>query len=253
MVCHLDFISQWWLYVPLPRCCMPQMLTCAYKRQGKQFSDLLYPFSTGGKDFLLQVVMVRWTWFQDFGPKSDQRLKWHSTSCSSKENFRCVPSAGKVMITVLWDEKGVPVVHAFRKGMTAHCLCCNETTGSLNACLCPLSVSQNKNVRSVGPLWHTRLRTSVHTTEVITYLGSVATPVQYYRPHTIRFSPVWSFSVQKATSLFHEWQSTASLVWWPDYVVNDWGIVQLHSVKTQSSVQSLLQAVARAWSWLLTI
>jgi hypothetical protein len=68
------------------------------------------------------------------------------------KNFKCVQSAGKVMITVMLDEKGVPVVNAFREGTTVNCMCCNEATGSLNACLYPLSVSQKKNVRSVGPL-----------------------------------------------------------------------------------------------------
>jgi len=56
------------------------------------------------------------------------------------------------MIMVVWVEKGVPVVNAFPKGTAMNCLCYNETTGSLNACLCPLSVSQKKNVRSVGPV-----------------------------------------------------------------------------------------------------
>jgi hypothetical protein len=33
-----------------------------------------------------------------------------------EEELNCVPSAGKVIITVVWDEKGVPVVNAFLKG-----------------------------------------------------------------------------------------------------------------------------------------
>jgi hypothetical protein len=110
--------------------------------------------------------MTCWTWIQHFRPKSDQQLKWHSTSCCRMEYINCVPSAGSHDYShVGWE--GLSVMNAFPKGATVNSFCCNETTGSLNACLCPLSVSQKKNVRSVCPLWHTRPRTNLHTTEVI--------------------------------------------------------------------------------------
>jgi len=48
MDCHLDFVSKWWLYLTVPRCWMPQMLTSACKRQDKQFSVLFCVLSVVG-------------------------------------------------------------------------------------------------------------------------------------------------------------------------------------------------------------
>jgi len=56
MVCHLDFIMNWWLYLTVPRCWMPQMLTSACK--GKQFSMMFCILSVVG----MKISFYKLSW-----------------------------------------------------------------------------------------------------------------------------------------------------------------------------------------------
>jgi hypothetical protein len=75
-----------------------------------------------------------------------------------------VPWARIILVTVFWDKEAVIVVNVLARGTTVNCFCYNETVGSLNACLCPLTSSHKKNVVTFAPSWHAR----PHTSEVIT-------------------------------------------------------------------------------------
>jgi hypothetical protein len=127
-----------------------------------------------------------------------------------------VPSADKVIITVVWDEKGVPVVNAFVKGQQ-WTVCAAMKQQEVWMLVFVLSVChRKKNVRSVGTYdtpGHAPVCTLLRS---LHNLDSVATPMQQCWPHTIRLPPVWSFSVQHAEWPLQEWQSSASIVWWPD-------------------------------------
>ena len=63
MDCHLDCISKWWLYMTVPRCWMPQMLTSACKRQDKQFSVMFYILSVVG----LRISFYKLSWWVEPG------------------------------------------------------------------------------------------------------------------------------------------------------------------------------------------
>jgi len=159
---NLDFIMKCWLYLTVPRCWMPQMLTsassfkwfCILSVVGVRISfyKLSWPVEPGSNISDSNLICY---WSGMAHRAGGEELQPHAISRQIHDYSR-----------VGWER--VPVVNAFRKGTAVNCLCCNETTGILSACLCPQIVSQKKNVRSDGPLWHARPCTSLHTTEVIT-------------------------------------------------------------------------------------
>jgi histone-lysine N-methyltransferase SETMAR len=48
------------------------------------------------------------TWIHHYTPESKQRSKqWTEAGCSAPKKTRSVPSAGKVMASVIWDAEGI--------------------------------------------------------------------------------------------------------------------------------------------------
>jgi len=60
-------------------------------------------------------------------------LEWQNPQAAGKKNFRKWLSAGKVMITAIWDSEGVIVVDVMPRWETAHLLC--QMLQELGKCL----------------------------------------------------------------------------------------------------------------------
>jgi hypothetical protein len=65
-------------------------------------------YDTGHTGFRSQTAMSDETWLHYFEPKCKQ----HQGKCViGHPNFKSVPPAGRIMITVFWEEKGTILVN----------------------------------------------------------------------------------------------------------------------------------------------
>jgi len=76
-------------------------------------------FKRNPKEFLRRFVTVDETWIHWYtaGTK-EQSKQWTSPSEPAPKKAKTVPSAGKVMATVLWDSQGVIYIDYLEKGKT---------------------------------------------------------------------------------------------------------------------------------------
>jgi len=59
------------------------------------------------------------TWIRHYTPESKRQSKeWTKAGCSAPKRTRSVPSAGKVMASVLWDAEGILFIDYLAKGKT---------------------------------------------------------------------------------------------------------------------------------------
>jgi len=62
-------------------------------------------FEAEGDGFLERIVTGDETWVHYLQPETKKASKeWHHTSSPKRKKFRTKPSAGKVMLTLFWDE-----------------------------------------------------------------------------------------------------------------------------------------------------
>jgi len=82
---------------------VPRLLTEDHKGQRKAItSELLQRYQHKGDEFLLLIVTGDKRWFHHFEPEMKwQSMEWHHLHSSSKKKAKTVPSAVKVMGTVL--------------------------------------------------------------------------------------------------------------------------------------------------------
>jgi hypothetical protein len=58
-------------------------------------------------------------WIHHYTPESKQQSKqWTEAGCSAPKKARSVPSAGKVMASVIWDAEGILFIDYLEKGKT---------------------------------------------------------------------------------------------------------------------------------------
>lgn len=99
---------------------VPRLLTPELKeRRVDACEELLRRFEREGDGFLARIVTGDETWVHFHQPETKRESKeWrHSTSPKPKK-CRTEPSAGKVMLTLFWDEKGVILEHYTPRGTT---------------------------------------------------------------------------------------------------------------------------------------
>jgi len=59
------------------------------------------------------------TWIHYYTPESKQQSKqWTEAGCSAPKKTRLVPSAGKVMTSVVWDAESILFIDYLEKGKT---------------------------------------------------------------------------------------------------------------------------------------
>ena len=87
---------------------------CADACQG-----LLKRFEAESDGSLGRIVTGYETWVHYQQPETKKSSKeWHHTPSPKPKKFRTQPSAGKVMLTLFWDERGVILKHYMSRGNT---------------------------------------------------------------------------------------------------------------------------------------
>jgi len=82
-------------------------------------------FEAEGDNFLGRIVTGDETWVYYHQPKTKKATKeWRHTSSPKPKKFRTQPSAGKVMLTVFWVERGVIWEHYMPRGSTVTSATC---------------------------------------------------------------------------------------------------------------------------------
>ena len=96
----------------------PRQLTAELKEQRVDSSqELLKRFEAEGDGFLGRIVTGDETWVHCHQPETKKASKeWSHTSSPKPKKFRTQPSAGKVMVTLFWDERGVILEHYMPRG-----------------------------------------------------------------------------------------------------------------------------------------
>jgi hypothetical protein len=99
---------------------VPCQLTAELKeRRVDACQELLKHFEAEGDGFLGRIVTGDETWVHYHKPKTKKASKeWRHTSSSKLKKFRSQPSAGKVMLTLFWYERGVILEHYMPRGNT---------------------------------------------------------------------------------------------------------------------------------------
>ena len=70
-------------------------------------------------DFLLRLLTVYETWVHYYEPENKaESRQWVGAGSSRPKKFKTQPSAGKVMVTVFWDAKGVIMLDFLPKRST---------------------------------------------------------------------------------------------------------------------------------------
>jgi len=99
---------------------VPRQLTAELKeRRVDACQELLKRFEVEGDGFLGRIVTGDETWVHYHQQETKKAIKeWHHTSSPKPKKFRTQPSAGKVMLTFFWDERGVILEHYMPRGNT---------------------------------------------------------------------------------------------------------------------------------------
>jgi histone-lysine N-methyltransferase SETMAR len=99
---------------------VPLLLTADKKRTRMKISEqCLQCFNKNETDFMHRFMTMDETWIHHYTPESKQQSKqWTEAGCSAPQKTRSVPSAGKVMASVLWDAEGILFVDYLEQGKT---------------------------------------------------------------------------------------------------------------------------------------
>jgi hypothetical protein len=98
----------------------PRQLTPEWKqRRVDACQELLRTFEAEGGGFLTRIVTGVETWVHYHQPKTKRAsTEWSHPSLQKPKKSRKKPSAGKVMLTLFWDERGVIFEHYMSRGNT---------------------------------------------------------------------------------------------------------------------------------------
>jgi len=99
----------------VPRQLTPEMR----QRRVDACEELLRRFEREGDGFLARTVTGDETWVYFHQPEKKRASReWRHSSSPKQKKFRTETSAGKVMLTLFWDEKGVILEHYTPRGTT---------------------------------------------------------------------------------------------------------------------------------------
>jgi len=99
---------------------VPRMLTQEHKELRMQnCQDLLNQYEAEGDSFLDRIITGDEKWCHHYEPESRrQSMEWRHVNSPSKNKFKTLLSAGKVMCTVFWDRKWVILLDFLEPGQT---------------------------------------------------------------------------------------------------------------------------------------
>jgi histone-lysine N-methyltransferase SETMAR len=129
---------------------VPSQLTAELKEHVDACQELFKRFEAEGDGFLGRIVTGDETWVHYHKPETKKASnEWHHTSSPKMKKFRSRPSAGKVMLTLLWDEQGVILEHYMPTGNTVTSV---TYAVSLKNHLRPAIKSKQRGLLSAGAL-----------------------------------------------------------------------------------------------------
>ena len=108
---HMNKVSARWI---------PRLLTPLQKQNRAECSQqLLDMCNTDEDNFFSRLVTVDESWIHHFDPETKQAtMQWKHAKSPPPKKARVQPSAGKVMMTVFWDEGGVLLTDYLERGQT---------------------------------------------------------------------------------------------------------------------------------------
>ena len=108
---HLNKLSARWV----PRNLSPQ----EREKRVTQSCEILELAYADPENFLSRLVTEDESWVHHYDPESKQdSFEWREKGQPPPTKFRKQPSAGKVLLTVFWDQKGVLLTDYLQKGHT---------------------------------------------------------------------------------------------------------------------------------------
>lgn len=108
---HMNKVSARWV---------PRMLTIVQKNDRVVISQELLDSAKGNPDrFFDRLVTMDESWVHHYDPETKEQSKeWRHPESPPPRKFRVQPSAGKVMLSVFWDTRGVLLIDFLDKGRT---------------------------------------------------------------------------------------------------------------------------------------
>ena len=99
---------------------VPRQLTDQLKQSRLDIcKQMMQRCESEGDEFMNSIVTGDESWAHHYEPETKrQSMQWRHLGSPSPKKFKCVPSAGKVMVTVFWDAHGVLLVDFLPKGET---------------------------------------------------------------------------------------------------------------------------------------
>ena len=99
-----------------------RQLTLEMKTQRKEMCIHLFKrYNKEGEAFLERVVTGDESWVHHFDPKSKvQSMEYRHKTSPSPRKFKVIASARKVLLTILWDMKGVVHMEFLKQGHTVN-------------------------------------------------------------------------------------------------------------------------------------
>jgi histone-lysine N-methyltransferase SETMAR len=99
---------------------MPRLLTAHQKCTHMKTSEqCLESFNKTKTDFVRRFITMDETWIHHYTPEFKQQSKqWTEARCSAPKKTTSVPSAGKVMSSLIWDAEGILFIDYLEKGKT---------------------------------------------------------------------------------------------------------------------------------------
>jgi histone-lysine N-methyltransferase SETMAR len=99
---------------------VPRQLTEELKQSRFEVcKQMLQRYQTEGEQFMKSIVTGDESWAHHYEPETKrQSMQWHHLGSPSPKKFKLSPSAGKVMISVFWDSRGVLLLDFLANGET---------------------------------------------------------------------------------------------------------------------------------------
>lgn len=108
---HMRKVSARWV---------PRLLTPFQKQERVECSQALLTMCHGNQeDFFNRLITQDESWVHHYDPETKvQSMQWKHLDSPPPKKARAQPSAGKVMLTVFWDQHGVVLMDFLAKGAT---------------------------------------------------------------------------------------------------------------------------------------
>jgi hypothetical protein len=85
------------------------------------YEELLKRYREEGDQLLLNIVTRDESWIHHFDPEEKRlSMQYRHTSSPRPKNFKTVPSAGKILLTVFWDSQRVYMTEILEAGNTVN-------------------------------------------------------------------------------------------------------------------------------------